>query len=673
MLGRAYSVLTVKSIDVEKRVFAGTATTPSPDRVGDIVEPRGAKFSNPSPLLLFHDHQQPVGTVTFKKPTTDGIDFEAQIPVIEEPGTLRERTNEAWQSIRAGIVRGVSIGFRPLSDGVELMKNGGLRFKAIEILELSLVSVPANQDATIATIKSCDEGRAASGIDPFADLRQSSAGVSALRVVKTTPQGRVMKKSIADQIKEWEASRAATVAERDAIMDAASEKGLALDEEETDAYDSLDAKVKSIDGQLKRLHARHEEEQKASKPVAGANPVEAAASRGGALPVITVSETTEKGIGFARAVMCKMASYMEFQKGNFKSAAEFARERYPSDQRVHKFLTMQKTAVPAGTTTDTTWAAPLLADQTTLASEFLEYLRPETIIGKFGTTVNGVPIPPLRRVPFNVRIQAQSVGGSASWVGQGKGKPVTKFGYTEQTLLFTKIAAICVITEELARFSSPSAEALVRDQLRDVVVERMDADFIDPSISAVSGVRPASITNGVTPMTSAGTSAANVLTDMQNLLEPFILNKFKTSRLVIIMPETLAMVLSLQLNSLGQRAFPDIETGGGKLAGIPVITTQYAANEAQYGNMVIALNTADIALADDGQVTVDASREASIEMSDAPTNESATPTASAYSVSMFQTNSIALRAERYINWAKLRSTAVVLYDDVNWGSIGSPV
>jgi hypothetical protein len=42
-------------------------------------------------------------------------------------------------------------------------------------------------------------------------------------------------------------------------------------------------------------------------------------------------------------------------------------------------------------------------------------------------------------------------------------------------------------------------------------------------------------------------------------------------------------------------------------------------------------------------------------------------------VSMFQTNSLALRAERYINWARRRPEAVQWMDDVNWGSVGSPV
>jgi hypothetical protein len=137
------------------------------------------------------------------------------------------------------------------------------------------------------------------------------------------------------------------------------------------------------------------------------------------------------------------------------------------------------------------------------------------------------------------------------------------------------------------------------------------------------------------------------------------------------MPNSLALALSLMVNSLGQASFPGLSAQGGTLLGIPVVASQYAANASGAGNLVIAINAPDIFLADDGQVTLDASREASIEMSDAPANRSDTAVGASL-VSMYQTNSIAVRAERYINWAKVRSTAVVYMDDVNWGSVGSP-
>ncbi len=78
MLNRAYSLITVKAIDdAESRVIRGMATSPEPDRMGDVIEPRGAKFKNPLPLLLQHDTTLPVGTAKFSKPTDDGIEFEA--------------------------------------------------------------------------------------------------------------------------------------------------------------------------------------------------------------------------------------------------------------------------------------------------------------------------------------------------------------------------------------------------------------------------------------------------------------------------------------------------------------------------------------------------------------------------------------------------------------------
>jgi len=64
---RAWAVFEVKAMDDEydgKRKFSGIATTPSTDRMGDIVEPKGAEFELPIPLLWQHDSSQPIGHVT---------------------------------------------------------------------------------------------------------------------------------------------------------------------------------------------------------------------------------------------------------------------------------------------------------------------------------------------------------------------------------------------------------------------------------------------------------------------------------------------------------------------------------------------------------------------------------------------------------------------------------
>ena len=153
MLDRAYALLTIKALDGERRTISGLASTPTPDRGGDIIEPLGATFCNPLPLLLHHDRERPVGRVTLKA-TAQGIEFDAFLPEIADAGAVRDRVNEAWHSIKAGLITGVSIGFRPLAHGIKELASGGLHFLKTEICELSLVTVPANVETTIQTIKS---------------------------------------------------------------------------------------------------------------------------------------------------------------------------------------------------------------------------------------------------------------------------------------------------------------------------------------------------------------------------------------------------------------------------------------------------------------------------------------------------------------------------------------
>lgn len=163
MLERAYSLLEIKAVDEDKREITGIATTPTPDRMGDIVEPKGAEFKLPIPLLWQHDSTQPIGEVTQAKVTKDGIEVKAKIAKIDEPGKLKDRLDEAWQSIKHGLVRGFSIGFKPIESSL-IEETWSMRFIKWLWLELSCVTIPAQAEASIQTIKSIDtKAQAASG------------------------------------------------------------------------------------------------------------------------------------------------------------------------------------------------------------------------------------------------------------------------------------------------------------------------------------------------------------------------------------------------------------------------------------------------------------------------------------------------------------------------------
>lgn len=182
LMERGYSLLTVKTVDEAQRVIEGTATVPSVDRMGDEVLPLGAKFKLPLPLLWQHKHDQPIGHVEWAQPRADGIPFRARLAKVPEPGRLKDRLDEAWQSIKAGLVRGVSIGFMPLK--VQPTATG-VQFTEWEWFELSAVTIPANAEASIATIKAA---YAASRDEPSSIWRQvADAGQRALVETRGLP------------------------------------------------------------------------------------------------------------------------------------------------------------------------------------------------------------------------------------------------------------------------------------------------------------------------------------------------------------------------------------------------------------------------------------------------------------------------------------------------------
>lgn len=153
-MSKAYSTLKVKAVndDGEKRTITGIASTPKQDRDDDIMDMAGCKFALPIPLLWQHNHNEPIGEVTEARVTDDGIEITATIVKIEEEGSLKNRTDEAWQSIKSGLVKCLSIGFK-LIEYNYMEDSWGLHIKEWEWYELSAVTVPANPDAMITSVK----------------------------------------------------------------------------------------------------------------------------------------------------------------------------------------------------------------------------------------------------------------------------------------------------------------------------------------------------------------------------------------------------------------------------------------------------------------------------------------------------------------------------------------
>ncbi|EOC5483486.1 TPA: phage major capsid protein [Pseudomonas aeruginosa] len=662
---RAYSTLEVKALDDEKRVITGIASTPSPDRMQDVVEPKGAQFKLPIPFLWQHNHDEPIGHVTEAKVTQKGIEVSVQLTQVEEPGKLKDRLDEAWQSIKSGLVRGLSIGFSA-KEFEQIPGSWGLRFLSWEWFELSAVTIPANAEATITSVKSIDrEQRAALGIKSVPVVRVTPAGASAIKTktikVPKPQEGNDMK-TTAEQIAEFEATRVTKAAEMEAIMAKAAEAGETLDAEQSEQFDTLQAEIAAIDKHIGRLKQMQKAQAANAKPVTE----EAGAQRMANVKALDFKEVQvrakntqklEPGIAFARAAKCLALGHLEHRDaiGIAKSLYDGQDSIIAATQRL-----VTKAAVAAATTSDATWAGPLVGDETSVFADFVEYLRPQTILGRFGT--NGIPS--LRRVPFRVPLIGQTSGGDGYWVGEGQAKPLTKFDFERKTLEPLKVANIAVATMEVIRDSSPAADGIIRDQLAAALRERMDIDFIDPAKAAVAGVSPASILNGVAGIPSSGNTADDVRADIRALFNAFIAANNAPTSGVWLMPATTALALSLMQNPLGQAEFPGISMTGGELFGLPVIVSEYIPT-ASAGAVVALVNASDIYLGDEGGVDLSMSTEASLQMDNAPDNPT---TASTVLVSLWQRNLVGFRAERAINWARRRASAVAYLTGVNWGA-----
>lgn len=633
-MNRMYSVLNIKAVEEEQRIIRGVATTPNPDRVGDIVEPLGVQFKNPMPLLHQHDHSRPVGTVTFDRPTKDGITFEARLPKIEEPGPLRDRVETAWGEVKAGLVRAVSIGFRALE--YSFLDEGGIRFNKSEVLELSLVSVPANADAVISTIKSIDAPLlAATGKEPKATDRPVRPGASGKTVksVNLRPKEGTGMKTIAEQIAALEASRQAKSARMAEVMQKSIDEGRSTDQAEQEEFDTLDQEVEAIDGDLKRLRALEKAQAASAKPVAGQKSGDGTAVRQGLAPV-QVKKELPKGTAFTRYAMALAAG-----RGSISDAIKYVEARQRWMDETPEVLSFIK--ADPGTTTDATWAAPLVNEQN-LAGEFIELLRPATILGR---------IPGIRQVPFNVRIPVQTGGSTVNWVGEAAPKPVSELAFDAITLGMNKVAGIVVLTDELVRSSQPNAEDTVRRDLVEQVARFLDAQFVTPSVAAGTN-NPASITNGVTPITASGTDAEALYYDLNRALAAFDNSDLGTGQISLIMSPGLARGISSLRNALGQFEFGGLNMAGGNLNGFGVITS----NSAPAGTIILVKGD-EILLADDGRVDLDASREATLDM-----NGGNTP-----NFNLWQRNAIGIRAERFITWRKRRADAVSMISTAAYG------
>lgn len=647
---KAHSLLTIKASSESngRRTFTGIATTPTPDSYGDVVEPKGAEFKLPIPLLWMHDSSDPIGWITRAKVTDEGIEVEGEVATVTEEGELGARLTKAWQMLKAGLVQGLSIGFRGL-EAAEIKGTWGYRFTKWLWLELSAVTIPANQDATIVAIKSASvQAWAASGRKGIAP-GTTKPGVSGSQ--PPTTKGTAM--DIREQLAQMREDRRTKATRLDEIKTAAA--GRKMNDEERDEFDGLLESIEELDDAI-RLKSADVIDAGTAREVKGQSSQQASASRKGA-PMLNLKHTDKEdafeGQSFVRKAIAQALSFIALKQGRIITPDVFAQKRW--GQTNPRLVEVVKAAVAGGGTGSGEWGAELAQSDTKYTGDFVDYLWSMTIFDRL----------PLRPVPERIHIKGSDGVATGYWVGESKAIPVSKGDASDVELTPLKVGAIAVCSKELIESSDPSAELWIRDMLVKASAQRVDQTFLSAT-AAAAGVSPAGILNGLTPIAPSGTDADAVRADLMSLYAPHLAAK-NASGLVQIMTPSMAKALQLLRNSLGQREFPDIRADGGTLEGDQVFT----GDNVTPGDWIL-LKPSEIWKIGERAVEVSMSDTATIEQDDAPQGAGDTPTAaSATLMSLWQTENVGFKVVRPINFKLRRPSAVTYLANAEYGGVVS--
>jgi HK97 family phage prohead protease len=140
----------------DDRTVKFVITTGDADREKDVIDPSGWDVENylKNPVVLFaHDYDSlPVARTTSLEQQGDKLIAVAEFASAE----LNPMAERVFQMLKQGFLRGASVGFRPTSFAFNEAR-GGVDFAKQELLEFSIVPIPANAQALMAAGLSDDD------------------------------------------------------------------------------------------------------------------------------------------------------------------------------------------------------------------------------------------------------------------------------------------------------------------------------------------------------------------------------------------------------------------------------------------------------------------------------------------------------------------------------------
>lgn len=656
--------------------FTFVLSDESVDRMGDVVMQSGISLQQfrKNPVALFaHQQRMPIGT--WENIRRDGGQLLADLKLAAR-GTSR-MIDELRSLIEQKILRAASIGFgvqkaEPLDPEKPY---GGQRYTKTELLEASLVAVPANANA-LAVRSLTPELRAlffaedGSGIAPHTRAAPAAHAAAPSHAVRT--KGVHMdKQSIAEKIKAAN-ERLGAIDARVKELQTVAETVDELTDAQADEVKALGDERAAVEKNLANLAALEKLIGERAQPVVGAPAVIRAR---GASP-----KDEPPGTILSRLALVQVLAHVQR-----RSLDEVVRDTFAHDQRVEAIL---RSATPVADTTTAGWAKELVRQDVQGFIEAMQPLSAYAALSSRGFVVNFGDAGSIS-VPYRGGTNTDVAG---AFVGENGVIPVKRTTIGANVLNRYKMAVITTLTKELARTSTPQAETLLRRFMQEDTAVALDKAFLD-NAAAVAGVRPPGILNGVAPIAASAAPGAvdKAIADLKALINALIAAG-NGVRPVFLMNPAQKLALGL-LYSGGVFLFRD-ELAGGRLMGVEVVAS---ANVA-LGDVILvdaanfatglgspefdASDTATLVMANaDGvaptQATLAGDRTAlgtaeqvppdgGISVRDTAQLAAGKVGEGSVAISMFQQWAIALRTVLPISWGTTRPGTVQVIHGVGW-------
>jgi len=308
----------------------------------------------------------------------------------------------------------------------------------------------------------------------------------------------------------------------------------------------------------------------------------------------------------------------------------------------------QAKAMAAGDATAGGYLVP-----TQLSQDVIELLRAATVMRSAGT-------PTIQMPTGTFKMPKITSGTAGTYIGENTNITKSEPAVGQLTLTFKKLAVLVPLSNDLLRYSSPSADAIVRNDVVRGLATREDQAFLrdDGSSGTPKGLRYWAPAANV--IAANGTvSLANVTTDLGKLVLQLKSANVPMSRPCWIGSPRTEHYLATVLNSNGQFVYRN-EIIGGSLWSWPFKTTTSIPETLTDGG---GANESELYLVDLDDCVIGESMGLSVDASDTAAYHDGSNVIAAYSQ-----DQTVIRAIAEHDFGVRREEAVALLNQVTWGA-----